>query len=135
VDDETVQADTLLFRRIRPDQLVHDLNENRFRPSSQLFRSVETSIYLQDTLEEHRLKTSDVVIEYAGYSIGGLAASKGREEGQAIVREPRKELPRHVCDAAHGLLAGRKPNKVGRRLAKATEVVVLGDTSKAMIDD
>jgi hypothetical protein len=130
-DDSTIAADERLVRRVAPASIVFDKNLNAYRASSQVFRTTFLSIFLETKLQDRDLTCADTLEGCEGYSAVALTAKVARDEDQKVVHEPNDEPPPHRCDPAHGLVVGTKTSKVGKRLAKAAQMVVAGDLSQA----
>jgi len=133
-DDPNIRDPERLIRRVPPWLIVMDKNLGGYRASSQHFRTPLLSVYLEGHLQPNGLILADTVDGHEGYSAVAMTAEVARRERQKVVHEPNEEPPRHRCDRAHGLVVGIKPSKVGRRLAKASPMIRLGDLSQARIE-
>lgn len=128
-DDETVDNDTLLLRRIPSNPnltIVKDDNLGIYRPSSASFEDhvnkTPMSIVLSDTLEAlGRSLESALHGHEIGFSLAAFTAGLARQCNQSVVRDPVDDEP------AHGLVVGNKSKKVRRALAKGCQWIVEPD--------
>lgn len=119
-DDKSVADETLLLRRVpsKPNlNVVWDGNLGCWRPSSASFENdadgSPMSVQLSDTLKKLGLPLEQALAGHEeGFSLAAFRAVVARENGQAIVRDPKDDEP------AHGLVVGKKTKSVSRRIAK-----------------
>jgi hypothetical protein len=130
-DDVSIADATSLFRRVKADKLIYDENQKRYRASGQAFTGQRMSIYIEGLLLDLALAAPDVVAMHEGYSVASLTAAQWRHENQVVVAEPDASTPPHPCDPCHGLVIGTKANKLRARMAKASRLDLVGDTSFA----
>ena len=116
---------------MKADKLIYDDNQGRYRASGQAFTGQRMSIYIEDLLLHLALAAPDIVAAHEGYSVASLTAAQWRRENQAVVAEADESTPPHACDPCHGLVIGTKANKLRARMAKASRLDVVGDTSFA----
>lgn len=126
VDDPSVADAAVLWRRIPPWHFVLDENLGGFRPSSAAFENNPNgspmSVVLADDVAASGRSPQDVLAGHAGFALAAFAAGLARECRQGVMRDPLPE------EAAHALVFGEKPERVGRRIAKsATWVIPPGD--------
>ena len=114
-DDPTVGNEEKLLRRVRPDQIVWDDNEKRFRPSSGAFYDSSDgsgmSISLDSVLQEYGHDASYALRGYGDQGLVVLTAAFVRSLKQGVIREPLPE------DPAHGEVVGKKTQGIRRQFA------------------
>ncbi len=125
IDDNTIDNNTLLYRRIMNQaeppvmQIIWDDNKNCWRPSSVSFsdhpNGSPMSIALGDTLEHKGLEPESILDGHDGFSLASFPASVARAKGQGIMRKPLEG------DPAHGEVFGKKTKGVKRFLADNSE--------------
>ena len=92
-DDETLGDETVLMRRVRPDQIIHDQEAGRYRPQSLALRDGkdgEVSVYVKG------LCTPDSVLEgHVGYSLASVLTGRVRALGCIVSKTPEDPNPAH----------------------------------------
>lgn len=121
-DDAPVGDHTSLYRRVHPDEIVWDDNDQRPRPASSVFKDVEMSVHLGDVLEDEQREPSAVLDGRPYHSLVALTAGFVRSEDQEV---RRSKLP---DDESHGDVIGAKPRRRRRSFARAAEFVVLRES-------
>lgn len=121
-DDLSIKDGDALWRRIAPDQFVMDENRGGYRPTSAAFgdhrSGTPMSIHVaKDALAEGH-QPEDVLRGLAGFALAAFTAGAAREVNQGVAREP---LPDQI---AHGVVFGKKPKSISRRLSRASKWVV-----------
>ncbi len=116
--DAPVPADTLLYRRIHPRQLVADENRNCRRISKAAFQDPQMSVALSDALEDAGLTPADVLSRYPDRFLASLTARFVTEHEQEVVRTPEKH------DPAHGEVVGHKPRPRARLFSRTARWVI-----------
>lgn len=118
-DDPAIGDDDDLWRRIAPDWVVLDENEDqerggRVRPSSAAFRDRSLSVLLarEDTHERALAGWQE-----RGFSLAAITAGLARQHRQSVCREPTKD------DPAHAVVEGKKKGRVDEKLAIAAKWV------------
>lgn len=128
LDDPSIVDDDVLLRRIPPEQIVPDHNTGGVRPSSGAFcddgQGHPMSVYLTSRINELGLDPQLVLEGHEGFAVAGIGAAPVRDEEQVLVREHTPDDPPHVCDPAHGLVAGKKPRSRRGRVWKHAYWVV-----------
>jgi hypothetical protein len=118
-DDPTVLADHFLWRRIPGWHFVWDGNRNTIRPSSAAFDNdpdgSPMSVQLAEVLLEYGLDERHVLSGHRGFAIARLRAESARTCDQGIARDPKPDEP------AHALVFGEKPDRIRKRLGRASE--------------
>jgi hypothetical protein len=122
-DDQTIDDEELLLRRVHPSQIVPDANRGGFRPSSAAFDDDDDghpmSVYLDSVMEQLGLDHSRVLDDHPPtFGVAGIAAGACRDESQVVVRDPEPGEPAHTCDPAHAVVAGPKGRKLRPRTWK-----------------
>lgn len=83
IDDAAV-----LFRRVRPDQVVMDKNTGQWRPSSAAFKDPNLSVDVEPFLAEDGLDFRWSLKDHPGYSLVGFTAGHARSKQQNVVHTP-----------------------------------------------
>ncbi|MDP2200826.1 MAG: hypothetical protein Q8K07_02315 [Methylicorpusculum sp.] len=122
LDDETIGADTFLYRRIlnQPDppvrQIVWDDNKQCWRPSSVAFdnhpNGSPMSVAIDDTLKANNLSPDSLLVGHEDFSLAIFTAKVARDNNQGVIRKPLDN------DPAHGEVFGKKTKSVKKALAK-----------------
>lgn len=113
-DDPTIDAETILWRWIRPDVIVTDPKRpSGWRLSSQAFEDSKNGTPCSIALRDETWSAEEVLARFPNYSIAQLTAGTARDRGQAVLRWPDANMP------GHAYLAGAKRKSVLRDLAKA----------------
>lgn len=125
IDDNTIDDNTLLYRRIMNQaeppvkQIIWDDNKNCWRPSSVSFSDHSNgspmSVALGDTLKKEGLEPESVLDGHDSFSLASFPASVARAKEQGIMRKPLED------DPAHGEVFGKKTRGVKRFLADNSE--------------
>jgi hypothetical protein len=124
-NDPSIPDESRLLRRIIPDWIVPDHNNNCKRVSSAAFCNSKNehgeedgmSVVLEDVLlVQGRLRTS-VLTGYESNSLIAQTAGWVRSCDQGVIRDPLPEEP------AHGLVVGNKNTAARKRLARQYEWV------------
>jgi len=121
-DDETIESDWRLFRRISPQWLVPDGAGGR-RLSSAAFQNHPTnplafSVHIERVLQELGLPYDSLVAGHTGYSVVAITAGLVRQHNQKIQRVA------DVTDPAHAHVLGAKPGSVKKAFAEAAVWVI-----------
>jgi hypothetical protein len=117
VDDETIQSEERLLRRIHPNQVVPDKNGG-FRPSSAAFTDRELSVDLASKLDELDRTQQSCLDGYDGYGLVSFTAGTARANQQLVCRDPLPDNP------AHGIVYGDKPTRVKKQLVQGSTWIV-----------
>jgi hypothetical protein len=124
-DDESIVDDSILYRRLPPDQLLDREDGPGKRAATNAFNdrrdSEGVSIYLRDVMHDLGLEVKDVVNGYGpGWGVAAVTAGHVRLQGMGIVRDadPPDTGP-HPCNPAHAFIKGLQPAKAGKRQSKA----------------
>lgn len=115
--DIEVSDEDILFRRIHPDQVIHDKNTGELRPSSGAFKDHEMSVDIESKLAVYGLDWNFTLRNHPGYSLVRLTAGTARSCGQMVTYLPLSDNP------AHGTVTGRKTQGTANILMKASEWV------------
>jgi hypothetical protein len=107
-DDAPVSDETILFRRVHPDEVVWDDNDKCARPNSGVFKDVELSIHLGDVLEDDGREPVAVLDGKPHHCLVGFTTKCAQEQEQEV---KRSHMP---TDDSHGEVVGAKP-KARRR--------------------
>jgi hypothetical protein len=126
-DDQSIEDNTSLLRRIPPRHCIFDENENRWRPSSAAFEDDDDgdpmSIYLSTILFQEKRELSDVLVGHDGYSLASITAGLARANNQTVRPDPLPE------ESSHGVVCGDKgKNKKSapkKRFAMAATWIIL----------
>lgn len=140
-DDPTIDDGDRLLRRIHPDHLVYDENQQRWRASSAAFEDVYdgVSVYLGSGLAELDMGEAQVLDGFEQHSLVVFTAGAVRamDPPLGVVRDPDPPgVPPHIASPAHALVTGIPNNQFGRKKIRkplaarvATEFVVLREKS------
>lgn len=115
-DDETILDDSVLWRRIPPDQVVPG-NDGGKRPSTKAFQNPSDGSGMSvniaaDTTVERTLK------DYEDYYLVGFSAGFIRTLSQGVIRKPLPEEP------AHAEVNGAKSKSIKKQFSKGCVWVV-----------
>lgn len=114
-DDSSIPDSLALYRRVHPNHVVPDRDQDCFRVSTAAFKDYELSIVLDDTLEDAGRSPSDCLAEFPDHFLLGIEAGTVRAENQIVVRTPCPE------EEAHGDIIGeKKPKSRLRRFVDAS---------------
>ena len=105
VDDQTIENEERLFRRIHPIHIVPD-DTGGYRVSSAAFGDPQLSIDIHSTLLAAGLDETHCLRDYDAYGLVSITAKLAREQQQIVYREPTPE------NAAHGIVGGKKTSAV-----------------------
>jgi hypothetical protein len=119
VPDEPVDDTTDLYRRVHPEQVIWDENDCCLRPTSAVFKDVEMSVHIADTLEAEERSAESVLESRPHHQLVAITAGFAKTEEQEVVREPRQE------DSSHGNVVGQKPKGRQKRFVKHSKWMVL----------
>jgi hypothetical protein len=117
VDDETIEADEKLLRRIHPKQVVRD-QDGGFRPSSAAFTDAELSVDIESKMTELGRTHQSCLDGFENYGLVWFSAATARANEQAVCRDPIPE------NAAHGIVYGAKPTRVKKQLVQGSTWIV-----------
>ncbi len=120
-EDAAVPADTSLFRRVHPSEIVWDDNDGCPRPGSGVFKDPEMSVHLGDVLQDEGREPETVLAAKPTYSLVSLTTAFVESEQQEVRRRPIDE------DPSHGEVCGEKPRARRRLFARTAEFVVLNE--------
>jgi hypothetical protein len=116
-DDETIQSDEKLLRRIHPKHVVPD-RDGGFRPSSAAFNDRELSVDIESTLTALNRSHQSCIDGYDGFGLAWFSAGTARANQQAVSRDPLPDNP------AHGIVYGDKPTRVKKQLVEGATWIV-----------
>lgn len=117
--DAPVPADTSLFRRVHPSEIVWDDNDGCPRPGSGVFKDSEMSVHLGDVLDDESREPETVLAGKPTHSLVSLTTAFVESEQQEVRRRPLDE------DQSHGEVCGEKPRTRRRLFARTAEFAVL----------
>lgn len=119
VDDVVVpiEDDAGLLRRIRPDQIVHDQNLGRKRPSSAAFKNPCLSVDCEPILTKSGLDWNFSLKGYPEHSLVRITARVPRSQNLTVEHKPITENP------AHSEILGKKTQGIANNLVAASEWV------------
>lgn len=121
-DDNSIQNEDDLWRRVMPAQIVHDHNLGTSRPSSAAFEDSPDGSPMSAIWEKlHRqqnLTEADALAGHTGFGLVSFKVSLARELNQGIQRDPVEDAPAHV------LVFGPKTKSVRRKLAAGAQWVI-----------
>jgi hypothetical protein len=129
VDDETIPADTELWRRIRPEQVVSG-QDGRPRPSSLNFkdrRDRETGLFepLSVYIAAEAGSVDALLAGHVGYLLVAITAREVRGQGRGIVRDdPDGSNAGHCVLFIREHRQSRGADKQSEKLARAARWVV-----------
>lgn len=90
VDDPTIADDAVLWRRIRPEQWVHD-EAGHYRPSSVNFKERK---HKDGSIEPLSVSQADelpgpeaMLVNHPGYGVASITAGLARACGRGIIRD------------------------------------------------
>lgn len=107
-----IPDDSRLLRRVHPEQVIWDGNEQRLRPSTAAFRDFELSVNLGSVMATHGQPASHAVRNHPRHHLVAVTARFVRdEEEQAIHPDPLED------DESHGNVVGGKPKPRRQRFA------------------
>jgi hypothetical protein len=123
LDDPTIADEEILLRRVPSRQLHWDPERGRYRPSSAAFdddnEGDPMSVYLNSTMQALGLEAERTLDDQEpGFGVAGVFARVVRDEEQVVCRDPDPGPPFHICDPAHGLVAGAKSTKRRSRVGR-----------------
>jgi hypothetical protein len=95
-NDQHLEDDAVLLRRVRPDQIVDDQNLGARRPSSAPFKDTQMSVDAEPILKSLGLDKSFSLSKHKGYSLVGFTAGVARAHQQAVVVTPEDGNPAHT---------------------------------------
>jgi len=121
-DDNTIENDWRLFRRISPQWLVPDGAGGR-RVSTQAFQNHPTnpqafSVHIERVLQQLGLPNESIIAGHSGYSVVAITAGLVRQHKQLIQRAPE------TLDPAHAHVLGKKPGSVKKAFSEAAVWVI-----------
>jgi hypothetical protein len=116
-DDPTIQDAAVLWRRIRPDQIVRDDNLNRLRPSTGAFEDCSNdtpmSVQLAEIVLQGGGSSEAAIAGFDGFALAGFTAGFARHQcHQGVERAP---LPN---DPAHAYVFGKKTDGIKKKFAR-----------------
>lgn len=117
-DDPSITNDDRLLRRVRPNQLVRDLDGSQ-RPSSAVFKALELSINIESLMIMQGRPPEDALTKYPGEYLTAIIAGDVRAYGHPIVKDT--DPPN---DPAHGLVLGKKKDSFANAMCRQHEWVV-----------
>jgi hypothetical protein len=116
IDAQKIANDAALLRRVLPDQIVDDHNQNgRKRPSSAAFKQVDMSVDCEPILQEYGLDWKFTLEGYPGVSLVRFPASLPRSLGLEVEHRPLVHNP------AHSVVPGRRTDGQARSMARSSE--------------
>jgi hypothetical protein len=126
-NDETLEDEERLFRRIKPEHVFYDEAEARYRPQSLAFRDGndgEVSVYVSS------MTTVESVLDgHPGFSLAAILAGLPRSHGCIVAKTPEDSNPAHRV-IVHATKGGMR--KVSKILAdKAVWVKCIQPKSKS----
>ena len=116
--DTSVPGHTRLFRRVHPNEVVWDDNDNCPRPNSGVFKDIDMSVHMGDVLDDEGREPVSVLVDKPGYCLVVLTAGFVQEEQQEVRRTPLPD------DGSHGEVFGHKPKGRRRLFARMAEFEV-----------
>jgi len=132
-DDDTIQSDDLIYRRVRDDgkvNVVIDKNGNRSASSAAFEDDADgMSVFLHSVLLAATLEPGSIVDGFDGYVLARLTVQLVRSLGLGIVRDPdppdAKPMP---CNVAHCLLklapmSITQNHRLRQKLARASTLI------------
>lgn len=127
VDDPSIEDGDDLWRRIHPDHIVPDRNTGQWRPSSAAFTdsgqtNTPMSVYIAKLVAESGRTHNEVMERYPEHSLVVFLAGVARSLGLGVTKEPDPQYPE---ETAHGVVFGDKTQSVRKKLAKASEWLLL----------
>jgi hypothetical protein len=126
-DDPSIPDDARLLRRIIPEWIVADENNNSKRVSSQAFCNSSTgdgtedgmSVFLEPVLIEEARGTDSVLKGYESNALIAMTAGWVRSWQQWVIRDPLPD------ESSHAQVMGEKNSNTRRKLARSYEWVRL----------
>lgn len=115
-DDASIADETVLWRRVHPDQIVPGHN-NETCPSSQAFQNTSGTDRMSVNIAEETT-IEDTLRGYEDHFIVAIEAGFVRGQNQGVIRRPREDNP------AHAEVTGNKTRGVRKRLSAASQWVV-----------
>jgi hypothetical protein len=113
-DDLSIIDDTVLWRRIHPDQWIPDAESQfGYRVTSEIFSDPELSVVIAAECTLERLMEG-----HADFGVAEFTAGDVRQFGWGVVRRPDLVLPGH-CHVT----GKNKQQKKRSRLAKSCRIV------------
>lgn len=116
-NDPSISDEVVLWRRVHPDQLVHNTNLNEMRPTSQAFQNTSGSDGMSVNIADETT-AEDTLRGYEGHFIVSLGVGFVRGLNQGVVRKPLTNNP------AHAEVTGNKTKSVKKKLSNAAIWVV-----------
>lgn len=117
-DDQTIQNDDELWRRVPPWWLVSDEMLSQPRISSAAFDDSPNGSPMSVVLANESRGPESVLEGHKGFALVSITAGLARECSQGVAREPLREEP------AHAVVFGKKTKAVQRRFAQEANWVV-----------
>ena len=119
--EEPIPDDTRLYRRLHPDQVVWDDNEQRLRAgaSSAAFKDEHLSVNLGNELVRLNETPAFALRAHPRHSLGWFTAAFARSRDQVVVARPTED------DPTHGEVVGRKTGSCATAFAKVLEIEIL----------
>ena len=117
-DDPTIPHTDRLFRRVRPNQVVHE-PDGTLRPSSAVFKDAELSVNIESLMIAQLRPPEDTLTKYPGECLLSILVSQVRERGYAVVKDT--DSPN---DPAHGLVPGKKRDSFANAMRRQYRWIV-----------
>jgi hypothetical protein len=116
-NDPSISDEVVLWRRVHPDQIVHNNNLNEMRPTSQAFQNTSGSDGMSVNIADETT-TEDTLRGFEDHFVVSLGVGFVRGLNQGVVRKPLEENP------AHAEVIGKKTKSVKKKLSDASSWVV-----------
>lgn len=126
-EEEIIDDDNDLWRRVHPTQIFYDENLGRHRPNSATFKDESLSVYIAKLVLISGREHHDVLKpKYESHGLVAFTAGLARGLNQDVVFDPPNEDDPEK-DPAHGLVKGEKSKKIRDEFACGCNWVVLPD--------
>ncbi len=128
-DDPTIANDTVLWRRIRPEQWTRDA-DGRLRPTSQNFKDREWPDGRIDYISGYVAAkvpggTDTLLADHPGYGVAAISAGMARAHGRGVVRDEENDGPGHCLLFLPEGRPSKASKKRSERLARESWWVIL----------
>jgi hypothetical protein len=116
-NDPLISDEVVLWRRVHPDQLVHNSNLNETRPTSQAFQNTSGSDGMSVNIADETTIV-DTLRGFEDHFIVSLGVGFVRGLNQGVVRKPLVDNP------AHAEVTGKKTKSIKKKLSNASTWIV-----------
>jgi hypothetical protein len=117
-DDLSITAETRLFRRVHPNQLVTDENTGFCRLSSSVFKDVDLSVDIESIMRSIGKSPEACLTRNPHHKLIAVTAGAARGLQLAVCFSPTEDNP------SHGLIYGPKSKATRYKLIEVSEWVI-----------